>query len=436
VAAGLVVGMFLAALESTVVATAMRRVVHELGGERLYALPFAFYMLMSTVTAPLWGRASDLVGRRRLYLAGVALFLLGSALCGAASSMGFLVAARGVQGLGGGALFTLTFTIIGELYAMERRAKVQGFISAVWGLAGLLGPLVGGLIVDHASWRWVFYLNLPFGLVGATLVMLGYRDRPAHAGARLDLAGAALFTLGSALLVWGLELRDPRWIVPGAIVLAAAFVVETRHPRPLLPLRLLGRGLPLVALSTGFLAGAAYFGSVAYLPLFAQGVAGTGAAAAGIVLTPMIVGWTIAAIAGARLLPGLGVMRLAVWGHALLVAGFLGFALGALAPLPWLGAAGFVAGSGMGFAMLALLVGTQEVVPPAELGAVTAALLFARSLGGALGVAVMHALIGPVGSAGGRALALGLRRAFVFGLGLVIVALVLVVAMPTAERRR
>ncbi|MCD0159012.1 MFS transporter, partial [Deinococcus sp. 6GRE01] len=161
---GLVVGVFLAALEASVVATAMPSVIADLGGESLYALPFAVYLLTSTVSSPLWGRASDIVGRRRLYLWGVVIFLIGSALCGLSTSMTTLILARAVQGLGAGALLPLTLTMIGELYTLAERTRVQSFISGVWGVSGLLGPLLGGWLTESLSWRWTFYASLPFGV--------------------------------------------------------------------------------------------------------------------------------------------------------------------------------------------------------------------------------------------------------------------------------
>ncbi|MEZ0321401.1 MAG: MFS transporter [Thermus sp.] len=201
---GLVLGLFLAALESSVVAPVMPTVVTELGGKELYALPFAVYLLLATVSGPFWGRASDLYGRRRLYLASVLLFLLGSALSGAARSMAWLVLARTLQGLGAGGVQPLTFTLAGELYPMRERAKVQGFFSGVWGISGLLGPTLGGLIATYASWRWVFYLNLPFGLMAVYLVAGAYRDG-SRARGRLALGPALAFAAASGLAILGLE---------------------------------------------------------------------------------------------------------------------------------------------------------------------------------------------------------------------------------------
>ena len=423
--AGLLLGIALAALESSVIATAMPTVIKDLGGQGLYALPFAVYLLTSTVTSPLWGRASDLLGRKRLYIAGIVIFLLGSMLCGLATSMAALIAARALQGIGAGAVQTLTFTLVGEMFTLEQRARVQGFFSGVWGVAGLLGPLLGGLIVDHASWRWVFYLNLPFG-IPALLLAARYLN-----GARpvldkrvpIDWFGALLFTLGSGLIIWGLEFREWALVALSVLVLGAALWTEAHHPAPLLPMKNLKAVLPRVGVIGNLLAGAAFFGTISYLPLFAQGVSGQGATAAGAILTPMLLGWTATSIIAARVLGRLGTTRLVLWGFNILVVAFLGLSLAAHAPLWVISTVGFFAGSGMGFAMFTLLIAVQQATPKADLGAMTSAILFSRQLGGALGTALMGTLIGQAAiSAGGGALADGLQRAFFLAFGLVVLA--------------
>ncbi|MFC4639385.1 MDR family MFS transporter [Deinococcus hohokamensis] len=423
--AGLVVGVFLAALEASVVATAMPSVIRELGGERLYALPFAVYLLFSTVSSPLWGRASDLVGRRRLYLAGVVIFLLGSALCGLSTGMSGLIVARAVQGLGAGALLPLTLTVIGELYSLAERSRVQSMISGVWGVSGLLGPLLGGWLTETLSWRWTFYASLPFGVAALLLALRYLPETGRPRAARLDWPGAALFTLGSGLIVWGLEQRQWLLVALGALTLGGAVVLERRHPDPLLPMRALRERLPRVAFAGNLLGGAAYFGVIAYLPLYAQGVSGGGATSAGVILTPMLVGWTLTAIVTARLVKTVPLPRIAQMGFVVLVAMFTALIFAVHAPLWVTSVLGFAVGTGMGFAMLSLLLAAQDSSAREDLGAVTSGVLFARQMGGALGVALMALLIGPAAiAAGGPELAEGLRRAYMLALGLVTVALV------------
>lgn len=392
--AGLVIGIFLEALEGTVVATAMPSVVDELGSPQLYALPFSIYLLTQTVSSPLWGRVSDLVSRKRLYLSSVVLYLVGSGLSGAAHSMPWLIAMRVVQGLGAGGVLTLTFTLIGDMYVLRERAKVQGYISGVWGIAGLLGPLAGGLIADHLSWRWVFYLNLPFGLVALALCAL-FLEEPAgrRRAFRLDVPGAALLMAGAGALVWGLDQKVLWQVLLGLVAISLAVPLELRHPAPLLPIKTLKKDVPRRALLNNLLAGGTFFGAVAYVPLFVQSVGGAGATTAGIVLTPMVVGWTVASIIGGRALHRLSLRAINAGGFAVLTLGFAGFVLLIHHGLHTLATTGLVVGLGMGFAMLTTLLLVQENSAGEELGAATAAALYARTIGGSLGVSLISLVV-------------------------------------------
>lgn len=435
VTAGLITGIFLAALESTVVATAMPSVIQSLGGERLYALPFAVYLLASTISGPLWGRLSDLYGRKPFYLAAIALFVLGSAMCGAAQDMGFFIAARVVQGLGAGGVLPLTLTLIATLYPLEQRVKVQGFVSGAWGVSGLLGPLLGGVIADHLSWRWVFLLSMPFALVAAWLNWRYYRDPPGETrSGKVDWLGALSFGAATGLVVWSLETTDARFAL-GALPFLAAFAwVQTQVSNPILPIKAFRSSLVRLGLAGNLFAGMAYFGIIAYLPLYAQRASNSGATAAGAVLTPMIVAWTISSTLSARLLPRLGVRRLTLLGAGLIVLGFAGFRALLGGPLFTLSVVGAVVGLGMGFTMLTLLVSVQGSVPKEDLGIVTSSVLFARTVAGALGSAVMGALIGPSienATAGNlAALTDGLGHAFVFALGLGMATWLVAFALP------
>ena len=431
---GLVLGVFLAALEASVVATAMPSVIRDLGGQHLYALPFAVFLLTSTVSSPLWGRASDIFGRKRLYLAGVTLFLIGSALCGAANSMAFLVAARAFQGLGAGAIMPLTLTSVGEMYSLQERPKVQAFISSVWGVSALLGPLLGGVLAEHVSWRWVFFVNLPFGIPAMLIVWKYLQEtvQPKEGKVQIDWLGALLFTLGSGLLVWGLSLSIWWQVGAGLLVLLAAVLVELRHPAPLLPMKALAQRLPNVGLWNNLLGGAAYFGVIAYLPLYAQSVSGS-ATAGGLILTPMLLGWVLASILCTRTMKVLGLNRQTQLGFMILPVVFALMAVFAHAPLVVISVLGFFVGTGMGFSMVSLLLAVQSAAPRAELGATTSAMLFARQMGGALGTAGMGLLIGTSAiSRGGEALIVGLQRAYVLSVALVAVGLVLSLSLKGA----
>lgn len=422
---GLIIGVFLEALEGTVVATAMPFVVKELGSPQLYALPFSIYLLTQTVSSPLWGRVSDLIERKRLYLIGIVLYLLGSGLCGAAHSMHWLIAMRVVQGVGAGCVMTLTFTIIGDMYAMEQRAKVQGYMSGVWGIAGLLGPLAGGLITDHISWRWVFYLNIPFGIAAFVLCAVFLKEvAQERTKFRLDIPGASLLIIGAGLLVWGLDQREYLMAGVGILAIGLAMPFEFRHSSPLLPIKSLGNAIARSSLLNNLLAGAAFFGAIAYVPLFIEKVAGGGATTAGIVLTPMVVGWTVASILGGRILHWMSLEKINMSGFFFLSAGFAGFVVLLPVGIYALAVTGFVAGFGMGAGMLTTLLLVQENASREELGAATAAAMYARTIGGSLGVSLISLVVVGISSVSAQQLTTEFQRGFFLSFILALAAFV------------
>ncbi|HET9552752.1 MAG TPA: MFS transporter, partial [Anaeromyxobacteraceae bacterium] len=292
----LLLGLFLAAMEMTVVSTAMPTAVGDLGGLHLYAWAFSAYMLALTVSVPIYGKLADLRGRKPVMLAGIALFLCGSMACGQASSMGELVAFRALQGLGAGAIQPMALTIVGDLFDARERGRMQGIFGAVWGVAGLAGPLVGGAIVHWLSWRWVFYVNVPLGLGCAAVLQAAYHERVERHDHKLDLLGAALLTGAVlALLVSTRSRAVGAWAVPAALALGAGFVaVERRAREPLLPLDLLGQRVIGVASAVGALVGAAMIATVSFVPLYVQSVLGGSATSAGAAIAPMAIGWPVA----------------------------------------------------------------------------------------------------------------------------------------------
>ncbi|HVC65631.1 MAG TPA: MFS transporter, partial [Candidatus Dormibacteraeota bacterium] len=319
VLSGVMAAVFLAAMESTVVATAMPTVIASLGGIRIYSWTFSAFLLTSTVTMPIWGRLADQVGRRPAYLAGLTLFLLGSALAGLSGSMEQLIIFRALQGLGAGSLISIGMTIIGDLYGVERRAKMQGYFSSVWGVASLVGPLVGGLLTDRVSWRWVFYINLPFGLLAAAAIAIGLRDEGRNRSrVSFDLLGMGVFAAAISALMVGLveigagESRRPTGI--GLVVLSGALLglfvfVERRVADPVIPLRLFENPVLRAAAATGLLSGMAMFGAITYVPLYLQAVTGSTATQAGWVLMPFVLGWVVFSILAARLSLRIGYRR-------------------------------------------------------------------------------------------------------------------------------
>ncbi len=443
---GILGGSFLAAIEATIVATAMPTVVAQLGGLAHYGWVFSAYILTSTVTMPVWGKASDLFGRRRLYLASVALFVVGSALCGAATSMVQLVAFRAIQGLGAGGLLPLGMTILGDLYTLKERARTQGYFSGVWGVASIMGPLVGGYLTDQLSWRWVFYLNLPFGLVAAALVGTALVDPNRHEDTTIDYAGAALLMVAIAVLLIALGQTGVRdaviggaWLVGlyvAAGILGLAFVVvERRAQDPILPFDLFAD--PLVATSTlaGFLVGTSMFSAISYVPLFVQAALGGTATQAGQSLTPLLLAWVTMAIATGRLLPRFGFRPLVRVGLVLVCVGYFGLLVVTHGTPRWAmaGVLG-VMGLGMGMTMLSLLLVLQQAVPRARLGVATSVAQFTRSVGGAFGVALMGVIIAASLPPGGELDPLrmegALHRAFMAGAGVTVLALIAGWRMP------
>lgn len=398
ITAGLLLGMSLGALEATVVSTAMPTVIATLGGLSHYSWVFSAYLLTSTASVPIWGRLSDLYGRRRMYLTGIAIFLTGSVFSGAATSMEMLIAARALQGLGTGAIIPLSMTIVGELYLLSERARSQALFSGVWGVASVAGPLVGGYITDALSWRWVFYINLPFGLVAAAVLMAAYPPKPRVEAVRVDWRGAALLFGGiSALLIaLGGDIGMAAWWfgIAAVILLGVFVVVEHRASDPILPVDLLKTPLIARTLLVVFLVGMALFGAITFIPLFVQGVMGATATQAGQVLTPLFLGWVFMSVASAKLTVRLGYRRLAMTGSLLITLGFIGLTfVGADSSRSAVLTGGLFIGAGMGMSMLSLLLAVQHGVSREHLGLATSLQQFSRSVGGAVGVAGMGALV-------------------------------------------
>lgn len=398
---GIMLSLFLASMESTVVSTAMPTIVSQLGGLESYSWIFSIYMLTSTTTVPLFGKLSDLYGRRPIYVAAMVLFLIGSLLCGLSTSMGQLIAARAIQGLGAGGLLPLAFIIIGDLFTLEQRARMQGLFSGVWGVSSIVGPLLGGFLVDQVSWHWVFYVNLVPGLIVMGLVWFAWVDQARDASKprpSLDYAGAGLLTVGVVALLLGL-LELGTLMSAGLLVLAVALFagliwVERHAPDPVLPLHLFRDRVFAVACLHGLLAGCALFGSVAFVPLFVQSVLGTSATAAGVTLTPMLICWVIASIVGSRLLLNVGYRTLALIGMALLVVGaFLLSRVGVGVNQLLIASSLGLMGTGMGLSIPAFLIAVQSTVPRPSLGTATSTVQFSRSMGGTFGVSIMGAAL-------------------------------------------
>ena len=294
--------IFLFAIDATIVSTAMPTIVAKLGGLELYSWVFSIYMLTSALTTPLFGKLSDLYSRRRLMLIGIGIFVIGSMLCGAAQSMEALVLFRAIQGLGGGAIYALSFIVVGVLYSAQERAKMQGIISSIWGIASILGPLAGGIIVENWSWRWTFFVNLPITAVAIALIIVGLKEsgveRRAH---KLDIAGTFTLLVALLLLFYALshsadsrkaiDLELAMLVGLGCAILVLFYFIERRAAEPVLPLDLFRLTLFRTSIVIATLAAMGVFGAISYLPLYLQGVTGLTASRAGMILLFVSVAW-------------------------------------------------------------------------------------------------------------------------------------------------
>jgi EmrB/QacA subfamily drug resistance transporter len=398
---GVLLALFMAAMEATVVGTAMPTVVERLGGLELYGWVGAVYLLTATITMPLYGKLSDLHGRKPALMLGMAAFVAGSMASGMSQSMVQLIAFRALQGMGAGGLQPVALTIVGDVFRPAERARIQGIFGAVWGVAAMSGPLLGGLIVRALSWRWVFFVNAPFGALSAALLLVFFHEQVEREEHALDVPGALFLTLSIVSLLLGAGRFHAALALPTSFVLLAAFVaVERAAAEPLLPLSLLRRRIMAVASTGGALLGAVLSSCVIYLPLYAQTLLGGTPTQAGGTVAPMLVGWPIASATAGRLLPRTGYRPLVRTGFAVVAASaiVLPVLVARGATMFVLGATMFVLGAGMGFANTSLVIAVQESAAWQERGVATASTMFFRTIGGAVAVgglgAVLNAAIG------------------------------------------
>jgi EmrB/QacA subfamily drug resistance transporter len=403
--AGLMTAMLLAALDQTIVATALPTIVGDLGGLSSLSWVVTAYLLTSTVSVPLFGKVSDLYGRKPLFQGAIVVFVLGSLACGAAQSMGQLIAFRAVQGVGAGGLMSLAQTIIADVVSPRERGRYMGYIGAVFAVASVAGPLLGGYFVDELTWRWVFLINLPLGVVALAVVQrnlkLGFTRRE-HV---IDYLGAALLTTSlSALLlvlVWGGDTYP--WTSSPILGLGAAaaaglvafVVVERRAPEPVLPLELFSNRTFALSATLALLVGTAMFGVIIFLPLFLQVVAGVSPTASGFLMLPLITGLLTTSITSGRLIARWGRYRIfPILGTAVLTVGIallssMGTATTQLRASLYM----LVVGVGLGLVMQVLVLAVQNAVALRHLGTATSAIQFFRSIGGVLGVAASGAIV-------------------------------------------
>jgi EmrB/QacA subfamily drug resistance transporter len=395
---GLILALAMAALEATVVSTAMPTVIGDLGGIEYYAWVANAYLVASSVSVPLYGKLADIYGRKPILLIGIALFLLGSIASGAAQTMPALIVCRAVQGLGAGSMQPIAITVVGDIFDLKQRSRVQGLFGAAWGFFGLVGPMLGGFIVGHMSWRWVFYINVPFGFAAAALLVTSLHEQVDKKKHSLDLSGAALLTLGVGALLVASSRPSPAItaasIVATIVLLGAFAVVEGRAKEPILPFALFARPVLAVSSPVGAIIGGAMIGTLTYVPLYVQAVLRGTPSEAGSAIAPMVIGWPIASAIGGRLIPVVGFRPLIRIGLFITAgAGVLLALFGAHDSVWALRWTTLVFGLGMGLANTALVIAVQTSVPWQERGVATASTMFFRTIGGALAVGVMGGVI-------------------------------------------
>lgn len=403
---GLLLALFLVSLDQTVVGTALPRVIADLRGFELYAWVTTAYLLAQTTVIPIVGKLGDLYGRKWLTVAGVAIFLAGSWLCGFSQNMLWLIAARAVQGIGAGTIMSTVFTLIADVFPDPgQRARYQGFFFAVFALSSVIGPLIGGAITETLGWRWVFYVNVPLGVLSLATLPFVLPTRRGKGAKRIDWIGAVTITVSVIALLlaltWvgdGAAWSDPG-VVSGLLIALVTFTVfvwfERRNPEPILPFELFRNRVITTATAIGFLGMAGMFGVVLYLPLFLQGVSGTSPAASGVVLLPLVLTMTAMSFVGGQLMARVGRVRPFMLAGAVLMTigtvllNTLNVSTGMFAIMFYL----FVMALGLGLLMPNTTIAVQSAAPPDQMGVATAATQFVRLVGATVGTAVIGTLV-------------------------------------------
>lgn len=466
VTAGCMLAIFMAAVEATIVATAMPTIVADLGGFRLFSWVFAAYLLTQAASTPLYGRLADLYGRKPVFVAGSAVFLIGSAACGFARGMLWLVIFRILQGLGAGSIQSIATTVVGDIYSPNERARMQGWLSSVWGVAAIAGPVLGAFIVQHLHWSFVFWINLPIGVAAIVVFVLCLEETVAKRPHRIDVLGAGLLLLGAGAILSAIVQASNldagalvSLLAAGVIALALLVVQERRAAEPIVPFRM-WRSRIMASGNVGSLViGAVLMCVVAFLPTYVQGVMGRSATVAGAIIATQSVSWSAGSILSGRVMVATSYRTSGVIGALALIAGTsLLIGLDRSSGLPHLALAALLIGLGMGFCNQTFLIAIQSSVGWTERGIATASTLFLRTIGQALGAGLggailnfgignlvadanqaLNQLLEPAGradlSAGtvlrlSSAIAASLHDVYVIAAGLALIALVVTLIIP------
>lgn len=392
--------MFMIAIEATIVATAMPQIAGDLGGLKLYSWVFASFLLTQTAMTVVFGKLSDIYGRKPMMLAGIAAFLLGSVLAGFAWSMPSMIVFRLIQGIGAGAIQPVGMTIVADLYPVRERGKVQGYLASVWAISGVLGPMLGALIIHQFSWAWIFWMNVPLGLLATAGFVFFLHEQRERRPMSIDVTGAALFTATVAALMIALTdagdgLASRAWMAAGAFVVCLVLFVlqERRAEHPVVSFALWSRR-PVAAANVAMLLGSmVIMGLTTFLPMYVQSVQHRTPVVAGLALTMIMVGWPLGSTVAAKVFPRYGLRPMLLLGSVLVPIGACAFLLLRPDNSPVLAGAGsLIVGLGMGFMGVCSLVLIQEIVDVSDRGSATASNIFARNLGSTLGATALGAV--------------------------------------------
>ncbi|MNK54046.1 Multidrug resistance protein 3 [compost metagenome] len=401
---GLIIAMLFAALDGTIVGTAMPTIVKDLGGLSLITWLTTAYLLTSTTVVPLAGKLADLFGRRVVYITGLVIFMAGSVLCGMSQNMTELIIFRAIQGLGGGVMMPMAMIIIGDLFSGKERAKWQGIFGALYGLSSVLGPQIGGWIVDAWNWTWVFYINLPVGVLAVIFIAKGLPKHINKGPVKLDMAGTVTMVIGVVALLLALSFGGEKYewgswqiitmFIVALISLIAFVFIENRTEDPILPVSLFKNRTFSMLNGIGFFMAIGMFGAIMFVPLFMQWVVGVSATQSGTIMTPMMIAMILTSVFGGRLVYTLGVKLQIILGMLVMAAGF--YLLTTLSmDTTQLVATSYmvVIGLGMGLVMPILTLALQESFPKSQLGVVTSSSQFFRSIGGTFGMTLLGAIM-------------------------------------------
>ena len=399
----LMMSMMLAAMDNTIVATAIPQIVGDLGGFSLFSWLFSIYLLIQTITIPVYGKLADIYGRRPVLIFGIVVFLIGSVACGGAWNMHSLILFRGLQAIGAGAMMGTINTIAGDIYTLQERARVQGWLSSIWGISAILGPALGGALAEYVSWRWIFFINVPVGIGSVILISLFLHENKPEIKSKVDWRGAAAMMITGTIIMFALLQGGQSWawfslptlglLAAGALMVYITMRIEVKSDEPILPAWVWRNRIQLGANLATIGMGIVMMGPNMYLPVFAQSVTGVGAIAAGFILASMSLTWPLSSSLSGKLYLRIGFRNTALCGIIIVIIGSSSFLFMKFPGPIWaLTGIQLILGAGFGLISTSLMVGVQSTVVWAQRGLVTGTNMFSRYFGQTLGAAIFAAI--------------------------------------------